>query len=261
MGTQREILALKPIADDPEVGQWLAAMQDARRDTFHELEHVSRDSLDRTPDGEENSIGTLLYHLALVEADWLLADILGPESAPPWPDDLLPFADRDADGRLTDVRGTTLERHAERLDLVRSMLLDHLRPMSSMDFNLLRRRERWDISPAWVIHHLLQHEAEHRAQIVRLRDAPSALPSTDVRIRVRPNGSYKVYGPVSVLDPQDVPFDLTGRRKLDPYGERIKLCRCGASRTMPFCDDSHVETEFCSVPSAATPDGSMGGDG
>jgi CDGSH-type Zn-finger protein len=57
-----------------------------------------------------------------------------------------------------------------------------------------------------------------------------------------------VYGPVSVLDAEDVPFDLTGRTKVDPFGERIKLCRCGASRSMPFCDDSHVETAFCSVP-------------
>ncbi len=261
MDAEREILELEPIAEDPEVGRWLAAMRDTRRDTIRELERVSPDSLDRTPAGEENSIGTLLYHVALVEADWLLADILGPEAAPPWPNDLLPFGDRDADGHLTDVSGMTLDRHTERLDLVRSMFLDHLRPMTSEEFHLLRRRERWDVSPAWVVHHLLQHEAEHRAQIVRLRDALGAVPSTDVQIRVRPNGSYKVYGEVSVLDPQDVPFDLTGRRKRDPYGERIKLCRCGASRTMPFCDDSHVETEFCSVPSAATPSGLTDGEG
>jgi CDGSH-type Zn-finger protein len=110
------------------------------------------------------------------------------------------------------------------------------------------------------VHQLLQHEAEHRSQIVRLRDALSGNATTDVQIRVRPNGSYKVYGPVSVLDPQEVPFDLNGRRKTDPYGERIKLCRCGASSTMPFCDDSHVETEFCSVPSAATSHGPADGN-
>jgi uncharacterized damage-inducible protein DinB len=26
------------------------------------------------------------------------------------------------------------------------------------------------VTPAWVLHHLLQHEAEHRAQIAAIRD-------------------------------------------------------------------------------------------
>ena len=40
MGPEREQLTLDPIADAPEVGRWLAAMQDARRDTLRELEGV-----------------------------------------------------------------------------------------------------------------------------------------------------------------------------------------------------------------------------
>jgi CDGSH-type Zn-finger protein len=71
-----------------------------------------------------------------------------------------------------------------------------------------------------------------------------------VEIRVRPNGSYKVYGPVRILDPDGRPFDLTPHRKTDEFGNRIKLCRCGASATMPFCDESHVQTQFRSYPLA-----------
>jgi CDGSH-type Zn-finger protein len=69
-----------------------------------------------------------------------------------------------------------------------------------------------------------------------------------VEIHVRPDGSYKVYGPVRVLDVDGNEYDLAPRRKTDKIGERIKLCRCGASETMPFCDDSHVETGFASQP-------------
>ena len=76
-------------------------------------------------------------------------------------------------------------------------------------------------------------------------------PSAQVEIHVRPDGSYKVYGPVRVLDADGQAFDLTNHRKMDPRGERIKLCRCGASGTMPFCDDSHAETGFRSTPRAA----------
>lgn len=69
-----------------------------------------------------------------------------------------------------------------------------------------------------------------------------------VEIHVRPDGSYKVYGPVRVLDVDGKPYDLEGQRKTDRVGERIKLCRCGHSKTQPFCDESHTEAEFRSRP-------------
>jgi CDGSH-type Zn-finger protein len=82
----------------------------------------------------------------------------------------------------------------------------------------------------------------------------SSEPSSDrpaeplVEIHVRPDGSYKVYGPVRIVDVDGKEYDLASRRKVDRIGERIKLCRCGTSKTMPFCDDSHVETGFTSQP-------------
>jgi CDGSH-type Zn-finger protein len=69
-----------------------------------------------------------------------------------------------------------------------------------------------------------------------------------VEIHVRPNGSLKVYGPVRVLDVDGNPYDLELRRKPDANGVRIKLCRCGRSATMPFCDESHVQVGFVSEP-------------
>ena len=94
MEAEREILTLEPIAGDPEVGRWLAAMQDARRDTLRELVDIADDELERTSEAAASSIGTLLYHIALVEADWLFVDILGPEG-------LLWGADGVEDGNLT----------------------------------------------------------------------------------------------------------------------------------------------------------------
>ena len=70
----------------------------------------------------------------------------------------------------------------------------------------------------------------------------------EVEIHVRPNGSLKVYGPVRVLDVDGNAYDLEPRTKADDRGERIKLCRCGRSGEMPFCDGSHVEAGFASEP-------------
>ena len=69
-----------------------------------------------------------------------------------------------------------------------------------------------------------------------------------VEIHVRPNGSLKVYGPVRVLDVDGNAYYLERRRKPDPVGVRIKLCRCGHSNTKPFCDGSHTQAGFVSEP-------------
>ena len=170
MTDDRKVLVLEPLADDPEVGRWLAALEDARRDTIHELSTVSPEMVDARPDPLLNSIGTLLYHIALIETSWLLDDIFEGEPGPGWLQALLPFSDRDGSGRLIQVDGVPMAGHLQRLDAVRQYLLERLRPMSNDDFHRVRRLESYDAAPDWVLHHLLQHEAEHRSHIAWLRD-------------------------------------------------------------------------------------------
>ena len=169
-GTARESLVLEPIADDPEVGRWLAAMEDARRDTIKELAGVTPEMLDWRPDAPLNSIGTLLYHIALIETSWLLDDIFEGEPGPDWLRALLPIEDRDGTGRLIEVNGMPLEVHLERLAKIRRYLLERLQPMTNEDFHRVRRLPQYDAAPDWVLHHLLQHEAEHRSHIAWFRD-------------------------------------------------------------------------------------------
>jgi uncharacterized damage-inducible protein DinB len=170
---ERERLILEPIADEPEVGRWLSALEDGRRDTLRELQDVTDDMVDERVTDELNTIGTLLYHVALIEADWLLDDIFDDRAS--WPFDLLPLGDRDPKGVLTEVRGMPLSEHLDRLAAVRTLLLDRMRPMSAPEFHAARTRTDYDVSPAWVMHHIAQHEAEHRAHIAWLRDRQRAL--------------------------------------------------------------------------------------
>jgi CDGSH iron-sulfur domain-containing protein 3 len=60
--------------------------------------------------------------------------------------------------------------------------------------------------------------------------------STDVVIKVRDNGPYKVTGAVTIVDSEGRAFAL-------PDGP-IALCRCGQSQTKPFCDASHRVSGF-----------------
>jgi CDGSH iron-sulfur domain-containing protein 3 len=66
---------------------------------------------------------------------------------------------------------------------------------------------------------------------------------SDVEIKVRDNGPYKVSGQVRLIDAEGKEFELEGDRP-------IALCRCGRSRNKPFCDASHKWTEFDSCPRA-----------
>jgi uncharacterized damage-inducible protein DinB len=168
---EREILSLEPIADVPEVGRWLSALEDARRDTLKELKDVPDEALDWEPDELTNTMGTLLYHVALIEDDWLFVDALQAPDHPARRTDLFPYPDRIEGGRLSPVTGFTVAQHLDRLALVRELLLGFFRPMAAEDFHRLRRHEAYDVSPAWVLHHLLQHEAEHRSHIAWVRDA------------------------------------------------------------------------------------------
>ena len=167
---ERERLDLDPaVAAVPEVGRWLAALEDGRADTLRELEGVTPEMIDARPAGSENSIGATLYHVALIEADWLFDDLLGQrldttELAP-----LFPVDDRDEAGALSPLAGVALEEHLDRLARVREVVLREVAPMSLEAFTRVHERARYDVSGVWVVHHLLQHEAEHRSELGWLR--------------------------------------------------------------------------------------------
>jgi hypothetical protein len=168
-------MVLEPIGTDPEMGRWLAALEDGRRDTLRELDGVTSRMVDWYPAAPLNSIGSLLYHVALIEASWVTEEIL----EDPEPDGLaalLPWPDREPgdgtgnDRHLSRVDGQSLDEHVRRLTAVRAFALDRLIPMTNEDFHRVRALDDYDVAPDWVLHHLLQHEAEHRSHIAWLRD-------------------------------------------------------------------------------------------
>ncbi len=55
----------------------------------------------------------------------------------------------------------------------------------------------------------------------------------EVVIKVRDHGPYKVTGPVRLTDAEDRPLPV-------PDDRALVLCRCGRSRTKPYCDRSHA---------------------
>ena len=167
---QRESLSVEPLPSyEPIIGRWLWALEDTRRETKLALVNLDPSLLDWISSPTENSIGSLLYHIGLIELDWLYVEAL--DNAP-WPEELkalFPIGARDAQQVLSVIRDVSLDEHLRRLDILRAHLLAAFRGMSLEEFRRPRTFPEYDVTPEWVVHHLIQHEAEHRGHIQMLR--------------------------------------------------------------------------------------------
>ncbi len=175
-GHERTIRTLEPYpAVTPEVGIWLGAMQTLRSGLLNSLGRIERadwgeDFLDwRGPTGDDNSVGSLLYHIAVAELGWLYFDIMLGDT-PADLEELLPFPGWDEKERLTHVPGRTLQQHLDLLAEARRRFLAHVSPMALEDWRNLRAPEGDDYAatPEWIVFHLVEHEAGHMYEIHRM---------------------------------------------------------------------------------------------
>ncbi|PYZ99235.1 damage-inducible protein DinB [Alteribacter lacisalsi] len=162
----RDSLYISPMAGyEPEIGRWLWSMSDVRRSLKEKLSDVPDELLDQR-EGKGHSIGTLLYHIAIVEAGWFYGEVKQTDFDP----DIKRLFPEDgwSDGKLTHVGGERLEAHFHRLNQVRNVFFDHFRTMTVEDWRRPRTLEDYDVTPEWVVYHLIEHEAHHRGQIFSL---------------------------------------------------------------------------------------------
>lgn len=166
---EKELLLVKPFANYPEdIGRALWMLDDTRRRTKLALEGTPQQVLDWSNSGQHNTIGTILYHIAAVEMSWLYEEILQAEF-PQEIERLFPLDMRDDQGQLSILRGSSLVDHFQRLDTAREYFLAAFQGIGLDEYRRIRSFDKYDVSPEWVIHHLMQHEAEHRGQMSEIR--------------------------------------------------------------------------------------------
>ncbi len=165
MSASGEILSVEPLSGYPEISDlevW--RLEDSRTRTLNAVQGLKQTQLEAQAQNG-NTIGTLLYYLAAIETDWLYAEVLRED----FPDDILayfPVDVREETGRLSQIAGESLETHLERLSFVRTRLLKRFTAIDETEYRRLRQLPDYDVSPQWVLHHLAQHEALHRGQIL-----------------------------------------------------------------------------------------------
>jgi len=162
---RKNLIVLPLHGFESEIGRWLWCLEDIRRTLLEKISGISQQQLDTEVIG--HSIGSLLYHIALIEADWLYEEVLGGKWNPNIRS-LFPQEDRNDDDTLSSVKGQNLDEHLHRLQCVRDELLFHFRTMDLEDWRTSRSLIHYDVTPEWVIYHLLEHESHHRGQIFQM---------------------------------------------------------------------------------------------
>jgi hypothetical protein len=66
--------------------------------------------------------------------------------------------------------GMSLAESLARLDVVRGLLLTTYGEMSLAEFRRVRDFPDYRVTPEGVLHHLIQHEAEHRGHLGLVRE-------------------------------------------------------------------------------------------
>lgn len=167
MGEKEQLV----IVGETEALRAMWCLDDARARTQEALKGMEPSLVDWQADhiNHQHTIGTVLYHIAAIELDWLMEEILEGQllDDPVW--EMFPYDVRDENGLLTIVTGHSYDWHWQRLDKVRQILRETITPMTTDEFRRKRVLESYDVTPAWVMHHLAQHEAEHRGELMMLR--------------------------------------------------------------------------------------------
>jgi uncharacterized damage-inducible protein DinB len=158
---------------DPEagcggpIGNWIWALGDARARTLALLERSPDADLDQELAGAPGSAGSLLFHIAATDMNWLYEDLLErtPDQRDAVFERLVPYPYRGEDGRLSVVRGESLAQHRVRLEETRALVVATLRTLSTEAF--LRERQVTDyvVTAQWVAYHLVEHERYHAGQL------------------------------------------------------------------------------------------------
>lgn len=78
---------------------------------------------------------------------------------------------------------------------------------------------------------------------------------SDAQIKITPNGPYVVTGNVkltqAIMETVGHHREYKAGKEL-PQAEKYRLCRCGHSENMPFCDGHHAQVGFDGTETAST---------
>jgi len=146
-------------------------MEEVRAQLRNAVKNLDVESLGRTAFPGAHPIGALVLHIGEAEWWWMQCNVAGhqlteeDEKAPCW--DVLD----EPEAFLSN--GYTAEFCLQELDKIRTQTHDLLLKLDDQDLERIITFERHgkmrDHSLRWILHHLVDHEAQHKGQILMLK--------------------------------------------------------------------------------------------
>lgn len=154
-----------------EIGFYLSGMEEVRAQVREAVKNLNKEQIGRRAFLGAQPIGALVLHIGEAEWWWMQCIVAGHQltdqdrRAPYWDvlEDPEMFASKDYDAAFC----------IEQIDLIRNQTRDLLFARSDKDLEQLHCLTRKGVTNEhtlrWILHHLIDHEAQHKGQILMLK--------------------------------------------------------------------------------------------
>jgi uncharacterized damage-inducible protein DinB len=153
------------------IGYYLSGMEEVRRQLTVAVKDIPDDLIGKPPFLGAHSIGGLVLHIGEAEWFWMKMVVSGhkltdeDQQAPYW--DILDDVERVA------RNGYTVEFCLNETEKIRNLTRDVLFGYNDKDLERIitfeRKGETTEYNLRWVLHHLIDHESQHKGQILMLK--------------------------------------------------------------------------------------------
>ncbi|MFN2509885.1 MAG: DinB family protein [Pyrinomonadaceae bacterium] len=155
----------------PAIGFFVSGMEEVREQLEQAVEGMSEQQLGVRAVPGAHSIAALLLHIGEAEWWWMQCNVFGHKltredrQAPYW--DVL----KDPDGVASKLYSAQfcLDEIAKIRKLTRNLLASFNDDDLERFISFERGGERHEHSLRWILHHLIDHEAQHKGQILMLK--------------------------------------------------------------------------------------------
>lgn len=154
-----------------EIGYYLSGMEEVRGQVRDAVKNMTVEQLGQPAFLGAHPIGALVLHIGEAEWWWMQCNVAGHQ-----------LTDEDKQSPCWDVleepnefarRGYTAEFCLEQVENIRNQTRELLFNYSDKDLEKIVTFERHgamrDHSLRWILHHLIDHEAQHKGQILMLK--------------------------------------------------------------------------------------------
>jgi len=153
------------------IGYYMSGMEEVRSQLVEAVKNIPNDLIGKPAFLGAHSIGGLVLHIGEAEWFWMQMVVSGHKltdedrSAAYW--DILDEIDR------VSSKGYTTEFCLQEVEKIRNQTRDLLFSFNDTDLERIisfeRRSKTTEHSLRWILHHLIDHEAQHKGQILMLK--------------------------------------------------------------------------------------------